>query len=374
MRFFSVSNWLKTPNDRDVIARWTVGATNATDTRPSYRLEFPDSEEESSNAPWEFLVVGDTGDADSAGPKDSPQDAVGREMARDASSPVGNGNGRLLVHTGDVIYMTGERRLYDRNFRRPYAPFLTTGSTVGNLTFRLPFLPVPGNHDYYDLGTWASWLARVPILRKGLRAITHELFAFGLPEGGSDMGRAYMEAFVNPDADTRTEPLSYIPGEKTRLPNRYYQFSRGNVDFFALDSNTLEAPAPEETNLAQVRLDAKKRIATLEAKAEELETLLRREQRIYEKQREKLYQLIGNDRALRSTLAAQSDKIAQNIVGLHDELLGAQAQTTTAPATAPPMPHVSRIVYNGSFGAGTKERRIWSRRIHPTRSRTFYVN
>ncbi|HVK02325.1 MAG TPA: hypothetical protein VM490_02555 [Armatimonadaceae bacterium] len=24
MRLFSVSNWLKTPNDRDIIARWTV--------------------------------------------------------------------------------------------------------------------------------------------------------------------------------------------------------------------------------------------------------------------------------------------------------------------------------------------------------------
>lgn len=335
MRFFSVSNWLKTPNDRDVIARWTVGGTNPAAAPPSYRLEFPVAEGESSDEPWEFLVVGDTGDADSAGPKDSPQDAVGREMARDASSPVGDGKGRLLVHTGDVIYMTGERRLYDRNFRRPYAPFLTTGSTVGNLTFRLPFLPVPGNHDYYDLGTWASWLARVPILRKGLRAITHELFAFGLPEGGSDMGRAYMEAFVDHEADTRTEPLPYISSEKTRLPNRYYQFSRGNVDFFALDSNTLEAPAPEETDLAQVRLDAKKRIATLETKAEELETLLRREQRIYEKQRVALYQQIGTDHALRTALAAQSETIAHNIDGLHGELMGAQSQTTTVPATAP---------------------------------------
>ena len=33
--------------------------------------------------------------------------------------------------------MTGERRLYDRNFRRPYAPFLTPESTVDRLVFIL---------------------------------------------------------------------------------------------------------------------------------------------------------------------------------------------------------------------------------------------
>jgi hypothetical protein len=177
-----MSNWLKTPNDRDIISRWTVGTGKASpnDNPPlSYRLELPPMDE---SAEWEFLAVGDTGDAEAAGPEDSPQDAVGREMARDAVAPVGDGAGQMVVHTGDVIYMTGERRLYDRNFRRPYSRFLTEGSTVDNLLFRIPFLPVPGNHDYYDLGSWAAWLARVPLLGRGLRALAHRFFAFGIPK------------------------------------------------------------------------------------------------------------------------------------------------------------------------------------------------
>jgi hypothetical protein len=38
--------------------------------------------------------------------------------------------------------------------------------------------------------------------------------------------------------------LSYQPGRFTRLPNRYYTFRSGGIDFFALDSNTINAPIP----------------------------------------------------------------------------------------------------------------------------------
>jgi hypothetical protein len=44
------------------------------------------------------------------------------------------------------------------------AAVLTPGSTVDHLVFRLPFLPVPGNHDYYDPGGWGRAPARVPFL------------------------------------------------------------------------------------------------------------------------------------------------------------------------------------------------------------------
>ncbi|HEY9871791.1 MAG TPA: hypothetical protein V6D12_00020, partial [Candidatus Obscuribacterales bacterium] len=38
--------------------------------------------------------------------------------------------------------------------------------------------------------------------------------------------------------------LRYEPGSFTRLPNRYYTFRSGGIDFFALDSNTFNAPPP----------------------------------------------------------------------------------------------------------------------------------
>src|SRR5439155_18373562 len=219
---------------------------------------------------FEFLVVGDSGDADASGPRRSPQEAVAEEMAADAALPRSSGRACMVLHTGDVIYMTGERRLYDRNFRRPYAAFLTPESTVDHLVFRLPFLTVPGNHDYYDLGGWGMALARVPFLGAGLRAIAHELFAFSLPEGGSGMGKAYMQAFVDPGADTSGGPLVYRPSEQTQLPNRYYRFRAGPVDFFALDSNTLEGPPPA-AKATQVRAAAAEHVRELEARARVLD-------------------------------------------------------------------------------------------------------
>ena len=324
MRLFSVSNWLKTPNDRDIIARWTVPTDADAPPEGAHVLELAPPTLPTPGAEWEFLAVGDTGDAEASGPEDAPQDAVGREMARDAAAPVGPGAGRLLLHTGDVIYMTGERRLYDRNFRRPYAPFLTDKSTVDDLIFRLPFLPVPGNHDYYDLGSWAAWLTRIPILGRGLRALAHELFAFGIPEGGSDMGRAYMEAFVAPkgaaDGSAAATPLPYAPGERTRVPNRYYQFQTGGADFFALDSNTLDAPAPEDVDEAQVRKDAADRVAALEKRSEAVDAALRRAQRERDEQQAALRRQIGMDPARRDELGAQSEGLAARLAELRATL------------------------------------------------------
>ncbi len=333
MPFFTVSNWLKSPNDRDIIKRWTPdrGTTEtaeATDAAPDYRIELPplSSPDDPAAEPitWDFLAIGDTGDADSAGPEDSPQDAVGREMGRDAAAPVGKGSARLVVHTGDVIYMAGERRLYDRNFRRPYGPFLAQGSTVDDMVFRLPFLPVPGNHDYYDLGSWTKWLYRVPLLGRGLKALAHKIFAFGVPEGGSDMGRAYMEAFVDlsPEARETPGPLPYRPGERTKIPNRYYQYSVGGVDFFAVDSNTLDAPAPETVDAAQVRRDAATHIAALEKKAAAVDTLLRREQRARDLQQAAFRQRIGSDAIRRTALGEQANQVTQFLAGLGATLAG----------------------------------------------------
>jgi hypothetical protein len=327
MRLFSVSNWLKAPNDRDIITRWTIGGEKDSpdSASPSYTMTFATAGEEEEE--WEFLAVGDTGDAEAAGPDDSPQDAVGREMAEDSVNPVGGGTAQMVIHTGDVIYMTGERRLYDRNFRRPYSRFLTQESTVDNLVFRLPFLPVPGNHDYYDLGAWANWLSRVPLLGRGLRTLAHRFFAFGIPEGGSDMGRAYMEAFVDLPKEKKAEqeatPLQYIAGKQTRIPNRYYQFRRGSVDFFALDSNTLDAPAPETVDPAEVRRGATDRIAALQKRADDIDTALRREQRARDEQQAALRRQIGLEPSRRKELEARADEVVQGLVGLRTALTAA---------------------------------------------------
>ncbi|MEL6231748.1 MAG: hypothetical protein AAFR24_17720 [Cyanobacteria bacterium J06627_3] len=60
-----------------------------------------------------------------------------------------------------------------------------------------------------------------------------------------------------------------MPGKFTRLPNRYYSFRYGGIDFFALDSNTFNEPQPmargkaglkyrEQLNIRQVELEKAK--------------------------------------------------------------------------------------------------------------------
>jgi hypothetical protein len=321
VRLPGASNWLKSPQDRDVITKWTVGKG----VGMSYALDMPALPDPDR---FTFLALGDSGDSEAAGPRMSPQDGVAREMARDAALPGSEGAASFVVHVGDVVYMTGERRLYDRNFRQPYAPFLTPESTVDAMVFRMPFLPTPGNHDYYDLRGWTRWLAKVPLLGAGVRAIAHELFAFSLPEGGSDMGRAYMQAFVDADADTSQVPLPYRPGERTRLPNRYYRFRMGNADFFALDSNTLDAPAPW-TDTGRVQMAATKRLQTLEARAAELDLSLRRYQLALDRWRTLAQQELSTDSERRQT--------AHRIGATVDDALS-QLQTALAQVQPPLAP------------------------------------
>jgi len=227
---------------------------------------------------------------------------VARELAAASRVPGSGGRAELVLHMGDVVYMTGERRLYDRNFRRPYADFLTEDSRFDRFTFRLPFLPVPGNHDYYDFPAWAGALVRTPVLGAGLRAVARELFAFSLPEGGSDMGRAFMEAFVNGTERHATPALRYEPGRDTRLPNRYYRFRFGTVDFFALDSNTLGAPLPGDAADA-ARASATRNLANLRAEAEALDAELRREQGRLERWRAQERERLAEDPASRAEVA-----------------------------------------------------------------------
>ena len=299
MRLIRSVTVLKAPADHQVIARWTLP------TECGHELLLPPPPEPEA---FEFLAFGDTGDSEAAGPLVSPQDAVAQYLADDLGPPVGAGAARFVLHMGDVVYMTGERRLYDRNFRRPYARLLTPESTVDELVFRVPFLPVPGNHDYYDMGRWAQLLSLAPGLGLGLRTLARQFFAYNLSQGGSDQGRVYMERFVRLDEGAPAGPLPYLPGEHTRLPNRYYRFTYGCADFFALDSNTLVAPPPSETPLdreAAVRL-----VAQLQGEAKTIDRELRRDraavQRWVERYREGLARGRGLDEITEATRAVTS--------------------------------------------------------------------
>lgn len=79
---------------------------------------------------------------------------------------------------------------------------------------------------------------------------------------GSNIGNTYAKAFLDYNAELTPEELvqhldshysakfqgrrclNYQPHRFTRLPNRYYSFRYGDIDFIALDSNTFNAPAP----------------------------------------------------------------------------------------------------------------------------------
>ena len=248
-------NWFYHPNDREIISRWTV---NNPDEERAHALDIESASEPGPD--WSFLALGDTGDSDRFGDNISPQSAVATFMAQDcgligedgmstdfSGKPALSSPARLVIHTGDINYLTGEQRLYDINFIDPYRAFQTPESHFHNLVFRVPFLPVPGNHDYYDLHGWLSKVMTASSWIGLSKVLTHFFYRLGLsvPLGGSDNGAAYMAAFVDRE-ETSPQPLPYQPGVRTKLPNRYYQFRQGNVHFFALDSNTLDTPPPGE--------------------------------------------------------------------------------------------------------------------------------
>lgn len=210
----------------------------------------------SESPEFSFLVVGDSG----AGPHGghNPQRQIAEQMFlhRDGS--------QFVLHTGDVVYLVGSSEYYQKNFISPYREFLVGGEEYKNIAydqivFNLPFLPVPGNHDYYDL-PWLYGLLSGATLP--LRRLLQSKMDFDVGWHGSEQGKAYAKAFLDYlvawdgkelgrhldnhyTAQTNTgRCLRYEPGNFTRLPNRYYTFRFGGIDFFALDSNTFNAPAP----------------------------------------------------------------------------------------------------------------------------------
>ena len=209
------------------------------------------------NPEFSFLVIGDSGCGEHLG--HHPQRQIA-EMMLEQREQI-----NFVLHTGDVIYQVGSSEYYYKNFIRPYREFLVGGEspqqiTYDRMVFNLPFLPVPGNHDYYDLPLIYGILSQ---LTWPLRRLLRSHIDLNVGWHGSHQGQAYAEAFLdyllhfhNPKElehhlDSHYTAtindnlcLHYQPTKFTRLPNRYYTFRYGNIDFFALDSNTFNQPPP----------------------------------------------------------------------------------------------------------------------------------
>jgi 3',5'-cyclic AMP phosphodiesterase CpdA len=209
-----------------------------------------------SDEAFSFLVMGDSGAGRHRG--DSPQRRVAESMiAQEQKS-------RFTLHTGDVIYWVGSSEQYFKNFIEPYQHFLVGGDSpeqiaYDQMVFKHPILPVPGNHDYYNLPLIWGLLSQAT---QPLRRLFANQLDISLGWHGSYTGDAYARAFLDYlkgmdesqlqqhldrhySVTTETGTcLRYQPGHFTRLPNRYYRFRYGGIDFFALDSNTFNHPQP----------------------------------------------------------------------------------------------------------------------------------
>ncbi|QEY33276.1 metallophosphoesterase [Synechococcus sp. RSCCF101] len=216
---------------------------------------------------WHFLVVGDSGTGRHR--RHSPPRRIAERLLPHRQGAA------FLLHTGDVVYLVGAAEQYRANFQRPYRDWLVDGDRWQTLphdrmVFNQPLLPVPGNHDYYDLSAPVALLS-------GLSApLRRQLGWWAEPDcgwHGSGAGGVYAAAFLDGLAGLSEAELSehldrhyvarwdgtrclrYEPGAFTRLPNRYYRFRQAGVDVFALDTNTFTAPHGSREPVDQEQLD-----------------------------------------------------------------------------------------------------------------------
>lgn len=209
---------------------------------------------------FSFLVIGDSGTGRRG--RNDPQRLVAELLLAHGE------DARFLLHTGDVVYLVGSSEQYRRNFIRPYREWLVGGEQWrrlrhSELVFRRPFLPVLGNHDYYDL---PLPLALLSVLTALPRRLLRRWVNLDVGWHGSFCGQAWSEAFVDglaavpegrlaahlestrgaaADGPDGHRALLYRPGRFTRLPNRYYASRWAGIDLFALDSNTFNEPLAE---------------------------------------------------------------------------------------------------------------------------------
>ncbi len=226
-------------------------------------MKLDDGKEDSEE--FSFMVIGDSGTSWQDGYH--PQREVAKLMLRHRPEC------RFVLHTGDVIYNVGSREYYPSNFIEPYREFLKGGENpqniaYDNMVFDTPILTTLGNHDYYDVPLRYRVLTGPTI--KLRRMFRYKDFEIGWH--GSEQGDAYAKAFLDYLARFNSQQLEshldehytaktdngrclrYEPGHFTRLPNRYYTFRYGGIDFFALDSNTINQPSPiPETSQGDIR-------------------------------------------------------------------------------------------------------------------------
>lgn len=224
---------------------------------------------QSGDSAFSFLVIGDSG----SGPHTDhhPQRRIAEQMVPHLDDC------RFLLHTGDVVYQVGGPEQYPQNFIHPYREWLQGGVgdpmhctyhlpsiAYDNMVFKHPFLPVLGNHDYYNLPKLYSIFVKLmlPVKRLLSRSLPTELGSTNLGTRGSNTGDTYARAFMDYLRGFASDDvlahhldqhytaqsdwgqcLRYQPGRFTRLPNRYYTFRYGGVDFFALDSSTFNEPS-----------------------------------------------------------------------------------------------------------------------------------
>ena len=239
--------------------------------------------EDTDNPNFSFLVIGDSGCGSHL--KHHPQRKIAEMMLEHQE------RSSFILHTGDVVYQVGSDEYYQQNFIDPYREFLAGGENsqqldYDKLTFKFPFFLVPGNHDYYDLPLVYGVLAQATWLPRRLLRGRIDL---DVGWHGSNCGDVYARAFLDYlVAKDKTELkqhlerhytakhqgnfcLKYQPGKFTRLPNRYYTFCYGGIDFFALDTNTFNQPLA---------------IPNTEAGKNTRERLLRRQSELEDRERE----------------------------------------------------------------------------------------
>lgn len=293
------------------------------------------------NEEFSFLVIGDSGSGEHYG--HHPQREIAKMMQQQSAN--------FILHTGDVVYNVGSSEYYPDNFIKPYREWLVGGEVPKNLSydrlvFKLPFLPVLGNHDYYDFPLIYGILSQATW---GLRHLLRTKVDLNVGWHGSFQGQAYAKAFLDylldihsPEALKRhldqhytgqmngRRCLLYQPSLFTRLPNRYYTFRYGGVDFFALDSNTFNSPLPlpETKSGEQLRQELTEHYQHLES---EKQYILGKSQNLQEDQekdeklddfRGKIEQIEEEQRDINKRLNKQKNVIdSQQLNWLKDQLI-----------------------------------------------------